>query len=1005
MDNRFRPGWLALAVGLLLGYFALASELAAADAAQMDAFRAACDGKWKAVFSDPCTEDWKKRWTLDGEHARITHDAKGVAFQAGPEYRNDAHHAVLWTKESFKGDLRIDYEYTKLDQTITGAVTILYVQATGSGKGPYVKDLSKWAHLRKIPSMKTYFNNMNTLHISYAAFPTGLGNKDPGNDYIRARRYMPLRNAGRLQGTELKPDYKRTGLFKPGVPHRITVIKRGQTVFMHIRGPERELLCRWKNSLAPILEGRIGLRHMYTRAARYRKFRIALLAEGKPDDAGTEAEARGAAGEKEMDAQKGDDISILKQRLVQDLMPEAEEAQKLLADVKQWQASMKPDGSWADVDYTNKDTKSRWESAWHTKRLFEMARMYAAPDLPLSGSRDVVDKIKLGMTYWLAKEVRARGWYHQQLFVPHNLGNICLLLGKEMSEDHRKAAIKRLRERSSFDGKQNLRTGSNLLTFARNNVLLGCLAHDSKPIARAFKLVAKELRISDQEGIQVDLSFYQHGALPQAGAYGANFSLNFIKLAWLGQGTAFKLSEDKLKLLFRFVLDGQQWVIRGPEFDYLTTGRTFTRQHEVHKPGSRGSWQYLARIEGPRSNERRDFVARLEGARAPGESAPTGNRMFWRSDLMVHRRKGWYASVRMLSQDVANTDAVNYENIYGHHVADGAMCLMRTGNEYRALYPLWNWRAIPGTTVEEGNPSFAWKNLRTQGVRAFVGGVSDGEYGVAAMDFARGPETGAWVYGRKARRINAKAVTLTARKAWFFFDRQAVCLGSGITGKSGKPVRTTLNQCRLNGAVSVSENAKLAAKGGSVSGPAWIHHDGFGYLIPGQARIQVERLKKSGNWEDINKSRPGRTISDSVFNLYLDHGKAPTGADYCYHIVPGIEASGMETYAKEHGIEVLANTAKLQAVRNKTLGMISAVFYTPGKLEVPGGGAIQASAGCILLVREMPKNGLRVAFSKPDPSGKGTTPVGVKIGKQALSFVPPRGVDQGKSLVKTIPAE
>lgn len=229
---------------------------------------------WKEVFNDPCTEDWTTRWTLDGLKATVTNSEQGMDFTAGPDRKDDASHAVLWTRKSFAGDIRLDYEYVKLDPVIE-AVTILYIQATGSGAGGYDKDIAKWADQREVPAMAQYFNHMHLYHISCAAFD--IDNHDPENDYIRARRYMPESPDG-LENTHFTPEYYKTGLFKPGVPHTITVIKKGNELFMHIRNKQKEQLCRWSTSaFPPILEGRIGLRHMWTRAARYRNFRIFQL--------------------------------------------------------------------------------------------------------------------------------------------------------------------------------------------------------------------------------------------------------------------------------------------------------------------------------------------------------------------------------------------------------------------------------------------------------------------------------------------------------------------------------------------------------------------------------------------------------------------------------------------------------------------------------------------------------------------------------------------------------
>ncbi len=244
------------------------------DAKIGQAFKKLCQAKWRLAMHDPCTDNWKEHWSLDGLKAKVVNAPEGMTFSAGPKFGNDACHAVMWTRKSFKGDIRIDYQYTKTDKQ-TRAVTILYVQATGSGKDKYAKDIAQWRELRKVPSMRTYYNHMNTYHISYAAF--GVRNADPSNDYIRARRYMPETGKG-LRGTGLKPDYARTGLFAQGVAHHVTVIKSRNDLYMHIRNGRAEKLCHWKNeSLPPIVEGRVGLRHMYTRSARYKDVRISVL--------------------------------------------------------------------------------------------------------------------------------------------------------------------------------------------------------------------------------------------------------------------------------------------------------------------------------------------------------------------------------------------------------------------------------------------------------------------------------------------------------------------------------------------------------------------------------------------------------------------------------------------------------------------------------------------------------------------------------------------------------
>lgn len=158
------------------------------------AFEEAAMGDWQEVFSDPCAGDWRKLWFLDGEVGTVTTGPEGMALTAGPVFGNDAHHMVLWTKRSFEGDLRIDYEYTRTDNE-TRCVNILYIQATGSGAGPYARD--------------------------------------------------------------------------------ITQCKKDRDLFMRVENPERTGHFHFRNPRLPaVTAGRVGLRHMFTRSARYRNFRI-----------------------------------------------------------------------------------------------------------------------------------------------------------------------------------------------------------------------------------------------------------------------------------------------------------------------------------------------------------------------------------------------------------------------------------------------------------------------------------------------------------------------------------------------------------------------------------------------------------------------------------------------------------------------------------------------------------------------------------------------------------
>jgi len=85
------------------------------------------------------------------------------------------------------------------------------------------------------------------------------------------------------------------------------------------------------------------------------------------------------------------------------------------------------------------------------------------------------------------------------------------------------------------------------------------------------------------------------------------------------------------------------------------------------------------------------------------------------------------------------------------------------------------------TTAMEG--TIIHKEWGMPGATAFAGGVSDSLYGASAYE------------------LNFDSVT--AKKAWFFFDKEVVCLGAGIRSKAKETVTTTVNQCWLNGSIAI----------------------------------------------------------------------------------------------------------------------------------------------------------------------------------------------------------
>jgi chondroitin AC lyase len=459
--------------------------------------------------------------------------------------------------------------------------------------------------------------------------------------------------------------------------------------------------------------------------------------------------------------------------------------------------------------------------------------------------------------------------------------------------------------------------------------------------------------------MQQDYSFHQHGVQLYNGGYGLDFSNDvgrFISYSW---GTRFQIPEDRMKIFSAYLLEGEQWMIRGNIFDYSADGREITRAGKVVVPQDKTAgpvtpvgpayslgnvMAMLAAEPTPRQKELEGFAARLHGK--PGAPEFTGNKQFWDSDFMTQRRTGYYTSVKMLSSRMQNGELVNNEGRKSMHLSDGANFLYLTGNEYANVFAVWDWTKIPGTTAIQGTLVTGEKDpIRAHGGTTFDGGVSDGTYGMAAMDLKRG--------------------NLAAKKAWFFFDSDYVALGTGITLADDKEhaVATDVNQPLLEGDVLTSEGPVAGTKDFDAAHRVWVYHDHVGYIFAAGTKIDVSAGPQTGAWSDFGT---GSSVPETkgVFDLWIDHGTAPQEASYEYTVAPGATAAGAAKLAAHPDVEVLANTANTQAVYNKALKLAEIAFRAAGSLETPV-GKVEADHSCLLLVRQV-VGGWKVTASNPE---------------------------------------
>jgi len=602
-------------------------------------------------------------------------------------------------------------------------------------------------------------------------------------------------------------------------------------------------------------------------------------------------------------------------------------------------STIQTDGSWSDIDYSRTDI-TIWLPINHLTRLREMALAYT-DNGKFHNNMDLYNAIIKGLEFWYAKDPRSKNWWFNEISTPQHLGELLIVMrhgGQQVPAALEASLIERMKRGDLYK-----QTGANKLDVAIHYLYRALLTNNKGLMDSAVEEAFQPISFTNQEGLQFDYSFMQHGKQLQISSYGAVFLSGEYKVASFLTGTPYALSGEKLKMLSNYYVNTYLKALRGGYSDFNIEGRGISRVNALNKRNEKERLAQAVRVDPANSNEWNAAIARTSGEQPLSFMIKPSHTFFYCADYTLHTRPSYSFNVRMVSTRTKRTECGNGENLIGKFLPDGATDIQVHGDEYYNIMPVWEWDKIPGTTARdyiEDQPTTArWGEI---GSTAFVGGVSDSSYGasVYTMDY------------------NA----VTAKKSWFFFDDEVVCLGAAINCSAPENVTTTINQCWLKGDVEV-EGKKI--KGNSITSydnPSWIIHDGIGYYFPEKEKVFVSNKEQKGDWYHINNSTPKAKVSGDVFKLWIDHGLNPVNAHYAYIVVPNAKDNSLES--ANASVKIIANTEQLQVVRNEALDITEAVLYKPSSFSVEG-YSIKSDKSCVLMLRDFGKDKKKLYVADP----------------------------------------
>lgn len=638
------------------------------------------------------------------------------------------------------------------------------------------------------------------------------------------------------------------------------------------------------------------------------------------------------------------DLETIRKRIIDDLLQPVVD----VIEIKHLMTNLKSDGSWPGINYVD-TSRTGFEHSHHLDNMLTMSRAYKKPGSLLYKNADLKKAISSSLDYWIQNDFICQNWWWNEMGTPGAMINILLLMDTDLT-NKQKTEGARIANRANLEA-SGARPGGDLIQIAGMLGKQGLFARNEEVLVRVVKVMGDEIKVTTGRGLKPDLSFHHRvDNVISIHTYGTGYASAFAYWAVKTAGTKFTLPDTALKLLIDYYLDGIcKAMIHGKYPDPGAKNRDLSRKNALSPIGPELP-ENLMKASNYRKSELEEIIKIRKGEKKP---ALTHNRFFWHSEYFTHQRPAYFASVRMHSSRNHNMEQPhNEEGLKNHHFADGSNFVSITGTEYFNIFPVLDWQKIPGTTVVQKPDVPHWKDLAKKGLTDFVGGVSDGKYGAAAFDFASTHDP------------------LKARKSWFFFDREYVCLGAGITADTDYPVVTTLNQCLLQKDVVVNSSSSqtVVSKGKhSLSGVSWIAHNKVAYLFPSPAAIKLSNGTATGNWRQINHQAWATedTVKDEVFTLWIDHGPKPVNKNYAYIVIPGIEPSAIADYSKKADISILSNSSETQAVHHKGSGITQVVFYKAGTIKISNDINLIADNPCMVIIKAGSKSVEVISVSDP----------------------------------------
>ena len=628
------------------------------------------------------------------------------------------------------------------------------------------------------------------------------------------------------------------------------------------------------------------------------------------------------------------------------------------------------------------------------EKLRYMAEGYAAKgDLHKNPEllADIKKGLEYGYKYYYGEEVLQGvcygDWFPWQISIPGEIVNILVCIHGDIDQaliDKYLAPFHRLVNHPRG-------AASNMLNTARYLIGSAVLRKDAYMLAETLELIQNEYQYVDlleldareirDGGFYSDGSFVQHTGTPYTYAYGIGMLHSIADIGVITVGTAFEkqneVTEHQYEFLFNAFLTTtydvngmnslagrcvDQHRMERDSFLSVFSGAILIRSYAPERWKAKYDAlvkHLLIRLDTLYHNPWIDSIPISmldclslvnDDSIAPLE-ALNETIVFHNMDRVIQHNENYGVALSLCSTRILKYESINAANELGWYHGDGMIYIYTDGYDYGFHHTgAVNPYLMAGTTVNLAPRVERCIYPAMYNSSPYAGGVSQGLYGASGFILGYDEEKAL----ASGTFESAEATRISAKKSYFYFDNEIVCLGSDIYDESGYDVVTTVENRLWEiqwfadgyhtdadvlyvGGEQVTPEIQNNPKSDTCAIPSidamtsldartmWFGNMG-GYVFLGNEEVYYRVVANAPN----AKGSETNGSSFKYLEVVINHGVGDKNIEnnrYSYVYLPEATVQETEDYYSNPDVMILSRNSTAHAVIEKKLGVIGCVFF------------------------------------------------------------------------------